>query len=324
MITGRRTYRDNSSTASTISTDELRAVIENLKNNRHRQSTKNNYYMIWKNFNQFFLKLDKKPNNWETRLTLYVGHLVHTRRKSNTIRSYISAIKAVLGYVGIKLKLDNALLTALTQACKLQNDVIQTKLPITKSVLHLLLNAMERTFDSPQPYLVDLYKALFSTAYYRLFRIGELTASPHVVKATDVHVGTNKKKMMFVLHTSKTHGRGNKPQIIKIKGSVINGKSCDKYCPFTLLQRYVSQRRSYATDNEQFFVFKDCSPVTPLHFRNKLRKLLSLNNLDASLYCSHAFRSGRAGDLTDLGVSVETIRKLGRWRSSAVYTYLRN
>ena len=63
---------------------------------------------------------------------------------------------------------------------------------------------------------IILYRAIFLTAYYGLFRIGELTDSAHAVKAEDVHVGVNKDKPMFVLHTSKTHNRGSKPQIIKI------------------------------------------------------------------------------------------------------------
>ena len=183
------------SSTSTISTAALKRVIENLKNQQHRQSTKNNYYNIWKSFNKFFLRLDVKPNTWEKHLTLYVGHLVHSKRKSTTIKCYISAIKAVLGYAGIKLKLDDALLSALTQACKIKNDTIHTRLPITRCVLHLILNNLANTFTSPQPYLVSLFKALFCMAYYGLFRIGELTSSPHIVKAKDVHVGTNKKMM---------------------------------------------------------------------------------------------------------------------------------
>ena len=43
-----------------------------------------------------------------------------------------------------------------------------------------------------------------------------MTESQHVVKAKDVHIGINKDKLMFVLHSSKTHGKGTKPQIVKI------------------------------------------------------------------------------------------------------------
>ena len=58
--------------------------------------------------------------------------------------------------------------------------------------------------------------ALFATAYYGLFRIGEITDSQHAVKARDVHIGQNKRKLLFLLRTSKTHGENVEPQSIKI------------------------------------------------------------------------------------------------------------
>ena len=51
-----------------------------------------------------------------------------------------------------------------------------------------------------------LYMALFSTAYFGLFRVGELTASKHVVKAVNVRIGQNKNKILFILDSSKMHG----------------------------------------------------------------------------------------------------------------------
>ena len=300
--------------------------------NRHRQSTKKNYYSVWKTFNKFFIRLDCKPTSWEKRLILFIGYLVQTKKKSATIRSYISAIKAVLYNSGIKLKLDEALLTALTQACKLRNDRVQTRLPITKDIVNVLLDSVEKVFKSPQSYMVKLYKAMICTAYYGLCRIGEITNSPHVIRACDAYIGTNKSKLMFILHTSKTHGLGNKPQIIKINGfSKKNIKKFqyrkadtpEKYCPFKIISAYATARKPYISDNEQFFVFRDRSPVTAPTFCNLLKKLLLHNKLDPALYCSHAFCAGRSVDLLRMGVSVETIRKIGHWKSSAVYAYLK-
>ena len=60
-----------------------------------------------------------------------------------------------------------------------------------------------------------------------------------------------------------------------------------------------------------------------MHLRGVLVTLIKRIGLDSSLYQVHGLRSGRATDLCELGVSVETIKKLGQWRSNAVYTYLR-
>ena len=132
------------------------------------------------------------------------------------MKSYISAIKAVLQDDSIEVHEDRYLLTSLTKACRYQNDRVMIRLPITNGLLQLILKKMSQVFDSPQPYLLTMYRALFSTAYFGLFRIGELTFSEHSIKANDVRIGDNKCKMMFILCSSKTHWRDVKPQVVKI------------------------------------------------------------------------------------------------------------
>ena len=75
----------------------------------------------------------------------------------------------------------------------------------------MLLFEVQRLFAN-QPYLTKMYLAFFSLAYYGLFRVGELAKGDHPVLAKDVELATNKKKMRFVLHTSKTHNKGSPPQ----------------------------------------------------------------------------------------------------------------
>ena len=136
---------------------------------------------------------------------MFVGYLIENNRRSSTIKSYISAIKSVLREDGEILNEDTFLLTSLTRACKFQNDTVRTLLPIRKGLLHLLYETIPRVFgEQEQIYLTYLYRAMLVTAYYGLFRIGEVSESEHVIKAKDVHIGRNKNKLMFILHTSKT------------------------------------------------------------------------------------------------------------------------
>ena len=62
------------------------------------------------------------------------------------------------------------------------------------------------------------------TGYYGLLRVGELTISPHTIKAMDVHKAENKNKILICLRTSKTHDRSNQPQIIKLDSVVRTAK----------------------------------------------------------------------------------------------------
>ena len=73
---------------------------------------------------------------------------------------------------------------------------------------------------------------------------------------------------------------------------------------------------------ENFFVFADRTSVKPNNARKILKNLINDLGLDGNNYLFHGLRGGRAVDLYQMGVSVETIKKLGRWRSSAVYNYL--
>ena len=164
---------------------------------------------------------------WENRITLFVGYLIDNGKQSSTVKSNVSAIKAVLTNHGIKINEDQFLINSLTKACRLINDRIRTWLPIQKDMLAILLNQIDKHFDNVnQPYLKIMYKALFSTAYFGLFRISELTAGEHTVRVKDIQLGSNKRKLLFILWTSKTHRMDVKPQMIKITSS---SKKSKKY-----------------------------------------------------------------------------------------------
>ena len=145
---------------------------------------------------------------------------------------------------------------------------------------------------------------------------------------------------MFVLHTSKTHGVDAQPQIIKINslGYDPTGKRIVKtyarqqkgkldklnFCPFDILRRYIQIRRSRRTDDEQFFILQDRTPVTANLFRSQLKKLLAILGFNPVLYGTHSLRAGRASDMLHLySISIETIKSIGRWRSNSVYQYLK-
>ena len=103
-------------------------------------------------------------------------------------------------------------------------------------------------------------------------QIGELTDSPHTLKAKDVLIGDNKNKFLLILHTSKTHGLDSKPQLIKIS-QLDNGiRRC--FCPFAAMNSYMGIRGPYINDNEHFFVFSDRSPIKPEVVHNLLKRLL--------------------------------------------------
>ena len=258
------------STSTTISTCEMERIVDKLNSQRHKSTTRNNYYKIWKLFNNFYLRLDQKPGNWEDRLTLFVAYMIENKKQSAMVKSYISAIKSVLREDGLKVHEDSFLLSSLTRACRLNNDQIRTRLPIHKGLLGIILAEVQQIYHKlNKPYLSLLYRTLLITAYYGLFRVGELTSSSdgHAVLANYVQIGFNKKKIMFILRSSKMHTKGNKPQIIKILSTDIAEKHKKRKfklslpCPYKLLRKYSTTRIPFKQDTDPFFVFSDGTPV---------------------------------------------------------------
>ena len=58
--------------------------------------------------------------------------------------------------------------------------------------------------------------------------------------------------------------------------------------------------------------------------RTVLKTILKRAGFNEKIYCTHSMHIGHCGDLLKMGFSVETIKKLGRWRSNAVFDYLRD
>ena len=311
-----------STSSGKISTASLREERESLKNNQHRPNTKKNYHGIWTAFNKFLIKLDQMPQSWEEKTSLYCTYLISKSNiQSSTIRSYVSAIKSKVSADGYIWEDEKVWLAALTKSCKIKNDQVLTRLPIQKELLQFIIFEIERKYNSDvfdHLYKRTMYKSAILVAYYGLLRIGEYTVSEHAFKAKDIHEGRNKDKYLIILYSSKTHGKDSKPQKIRID------KTTDQtFCPFEETASYINIRPPYRTDEEQFYVSQDYSPMTAAEFRKILKKAISNLNLNPELYDTHSLRIGRATDLQKHKISVDTIKEQGRWQSNAVYNYLR-
>ena len=322
----------------------MKTIIEELKQQQHKSSTKKTYYKIWTNFNKFLIKLDSIPFTWEERLEVYCAYLIEIkRRQSSTVRSYISAIKSVLVSDGYNWNDNLVIFSSLTKSCKLKYDLVKTRLPIGRRLFNIFLHEVQRKFAlMNQPYLEILYITFFLLAYYGLMRVGELADGDHTLKAIDVHQSTSegKDKILIVLHTSKTHTRADLPQKIKfdaIKNIQFDANDkqiaidhlyldqLDKYfCPVKWIKRFLLIRGNYINEDEAFLIYSDGRPIQATETRKLLRECLTKLELNAKLYDIHSFRIGRATDLFKMGMHIDQIKDIGRWKSNAVYRYLKN
>lgn len=299
-------------------------IKEKIKSMGIRAQTKQAYYNRWKALNKFLIKFDTIPETWEDRITLYITHLINAKKKSATVKSYLSAIRFILREDGVTLNEDKVELAALIKACKLQNDSLYIRLPIQYKLFRSIIRKMKNLLElqKGQTYLAKLLRAAFSMAYFGLMRVSELTAGEHQLRAADVRFSKSKQKVVLYLRSSKTHTLNDFPQKIEIHKVPQMGKDC----PVNCILDYI-QERGNTNDDEQepFFVLKEKSPFTALQFRNNLRLILRSLGIDDQLYDTHSYRCGRCTDLQEMGFSIDRICEVGRWspKSTTVLNYIR-
>ena len=300
-------------------------IMQKIKCTQNRDSTAKNYLGIWRQFNYFLMRLEEVPEEWEIRVSFFGAYLIEAQKvKSSTLKSYISAIKHMLKTDGYEWDDSKVWLASLVKSCKIQNDLLQLRLPIKFSMLEQILFEVERVFGTSQPYLEALYKAVFCLGYYGLMRVGELTEGPHALKAVNVEIAVNKNKLRLTLDSSKTHRKESLPQQIKISETEATGRRHKFFCPFKVMRTFMKMRGDPLSTNENFFILTDRTPITPLQINNTLKAVIAAINFNETLFSFHSLRARRATDMLKYGFTVGQIKRKGRWKSNAVYKYLKD
>lgn len=289
--------------------------------------SKRAYHAIFDNFLDFLDLFNTLTDRWEEKMVLYATFLADNIYGEDTIRSYMSAIRYQLQQDGVHLNEDRILLESIVRSTRYKNRQKRQRLGISEYMLHKLLDQVDLSF-SGQPYLTALYKAMFTLAFYGLLRVSELTSGRHPILAKNVIAAKNKLKIQITLESSKTHTPAQKKQVIRFPDQD-EEEDCfkwlnTKYCPFTIVENYISMREAIATEKEQFFIFKNNIPIKEGSFRRTLKKLLIKANFNAENYNTHSFRIGRANHLMyRMNFSVDRIQLKGRWASGAIWNYFR-
>ena len=129
--------------------------------------------------NRFLISLDYRAHSlaWEEKTALFGAYLVDGGVQSSTLKSYFSAIKHILKQDGYAWNDNKVLLSSLVKGCKIENDRVKVRLPIQKGLLEMMPFEIDRLFneEKQQPYLCQMYTAIFCLGYYGMLRVGELT-----------------------------------------------------------------------------------------------------------------------------------------------------
>ena len=294
-----------------FTSQRLAAVTDTILSAALAQQTHQVYNRSWSLAENFAKHINRQtfPLDQST-IALFIAHLLSENYASSSIRTMIAALSFVHKFNGVPDPTDSFYIRKMLHGVSKLKPAADSRLPITKEMLHALVGAVSTIVNSPYEQL--LFKLMFLVAFYALCRVGELTGKPHLhtLRAQDLRRYSDKLVVTF-----PTFKHSTRKQAVSIfRQSVVD------FCPLSLMQQYLQVRPASA---QYLFVCRKGQAVTRDSFNVVLRKCVALCGFDKDRVKSHSFRIGGATYAARRGLSVLAIQRLGRWKSNAFQKYIR-
>ena len=251
-------------------------------------------------------------------LIAFIAHMSLQGMASSTIDTYVSAVAYVHKVNNWVDPSDNFVVRKLREGCRRQYKQEDGRRPITIPILRKLSLSLSELCSSS--YETCLFRAAFFLAFYAFLRVGEFTIASKrglcsdVLLIGDVNFVSDHSALRVTIRGSKTDQRGVGVQLL------IEAGADPKVCPVKVLSDYMDVRPG---GQGPFFVHFGGEALTRYQFNSMLKKGILAIGLQAGDFSSHSFRIGAATSAALGGISTEQIMIMGRWRSSAVNSYIR-
>ncbi len=270
-------------------------------------------------FVNYLRTLDEIPTKWEDCLILFRAHLIHKGLASRTITTYMTGVHSRLQLDGVDLSENQYLMKQMHRVAR-KRDVERVRCPISHNLLIQILKRVNLVVKTE--FEAAMFKALFSLAFFGMFRIGELVDSPHALKACNVMQAEEGEHIVCVQHSSKTLKPGELPQLVDIP------PDNTEFCPCLLTTHYTACRvwasAKWASTHEAFLLHQDGSRVSKAQVLRKIRACMRLiPGMTPMDFGTHSFRSGRATDLFKEGVPENKKMQQGHWVSATFKRYIK-
>ncbi|XP_069129437.1 uncharacterized protein [Argopecten irradians] len=252
-------------------------------------------------------------------IALYVAHAHNLKLAASTITSHMSAIAFIHHMLGYQDPTKAFVVQKAILGSAHLSPSFDVRLPITEHILGQMIQALQATVGFPPDQV--LYKAVFTTAFYGLARIGELLTNltsqhSHILQIGDIAFDKQAPQMrLLVCFRHFKHNQGGKPHTVPIA-------SCENkaLCPVNAMLDYLKVR---GPQPGALFITSLGAPLQRKCFENITKRCLNVCGLDSSRYKGHSFRIGGATLAANRGMSDSQIRMLGRWHSDAFRKYIR-
>lgn len=232
----------------------------------------------------------------------FVAYLSFKQFSSSTVKAYIAGISYFCRIRGFLDTTKSFILQKVLVGFSRMNTRVDNRKPITISILQGLISILPQVCLSN--YESILFSALFCTAFFGYFRIGELVQDSkvkpgHAIQVGDVRLSTSNSVIITLRH-SKTDQEG--------KGATISLVPARPICPIQHLNKYATLRPN---SPGAFFIHLSGYPVTRYQAESVFNKAIRMLGLDTKMYKTHSFRIGAASNAWASGMSQMDIA--GNW-----------
>lgn len=282
-------------------------------------NTKKLYDTAINAFNSFrraYYQVEEWPPH-PNQLVDFVAYLSYKQFSPNTVKSYISGISYFCKIRSLPDPTQAFVLKKVLVGLSRRNGRVDDRKPLSfeilSSIIHLMPTICKSTYEA------TLFSAIFSTAFFGYFRMGELVHNSlqdpgHAIQYGDVTYLAHNNTVHIFLRHSKTDQEG--------KGSSISlTPTLLPICPVRIVQSFMQAR---PTNPGAFFCHLSGRPVTRYQVASVFNLALKKLGLDNQSYKPHSFRIGAASAAWVSGTSAHDIASKGRWKSRCMYRYIRN
>lgn len=249
-------------------------------------------------------------------LTQFIAYLAIHKYSLSTAKSYLAGISFYCKISDVSDTTQSFIVKkTLLGYCRSKVQTDDHK-PITLDILRKIIVALPSVCTSY--YEASLFSAIFTTAFFGYFRIGELVQNTskevgHAIQTSNVIYIASNNTIQISLKHSKTDQEG--------KGSLINLLPTNNtICPVSSITSFMSARPHCPGS---FFCHARGTPVTRYQVMSVFSMFIAKFGLDTKSYKTHSFRIGAATDAWVQGRSEDQIAAGGRWKSKCLHRYIK-
>jgi site-specific recombinase XerD len=252
----------------------------------------------------------------------YVKWLVEVkRRKASTINSKLSAIKDMYRFSGIPSPTDDPLVASARSAANKIAPPPQQREPLLRAHLDKMASVM----DSAETQDVRDFLMLL-LAYRAALREDELVnlRKEEVWSEKLMHPTTGRHTTVLMLCVSSEKPNPQKRRADyndRRCSTIVVGQDIDlALCPVQWFNLYAQMRDPEA--QEFFHSSKGEAALQPASFRHIVIRWLKRIGVNPRGFGGHSPRAGAATEAIRNGADLLSVKRLGRWKSDAVYLYI--